>query len=125
MNTHRILLKTVLPLAVVALAATACSDDQKRALGEEDVRDSLHASVEQVVGDAGATLGDDLECTSSIGADGAVSGSCNGTTANGDAVAATYEGTADIDAETCTADMAVTVGDAAPTTATGVDCFAT
>jgi hypothetical protein len=124
MNRNRIL-QALLPLAVVALAATACSDDQKRALGEEDVRDSLRASVEHVVDDAGTTLGDDLECTSSIDTDGTVTGSCDGATADGDAVAAAYAGTADVDAESCTADMTVTVGDAPPTTATGVDCFAT
>jgi hypothetical protein len=123
MNRNRIL-HVLLPVAVVAFAATACSDDQKRALGEVDVRDSLRASVERVLDDAGVTVDDALDCTSSIDAGGAVTGSCDGTTTDGDAVTATYAGTADIDAETCAADMAVTVGDAAPTTASAIDCFA-
>ena len=124
MISNRIL-QTLLPLAVVALAATACSDDQKRALGEEDVRDSLRASTEQVVEADGGTVADDLDCTSSIDVDGTVSGSCTGTTDTGGAISATYDGAADVDAETCTADMAVTVDDGPPTTATDVDCFGT
>ena len=124
MFNHRIL-HVLLPLAVVLVAACACTDDQKRALGEEDVRDSLHASVERVLEDQGDAVGaDGLDCTSSINAAGEVAGTCAGTTEDGDAIAATYVGTADIDAETCVAELTMTVGEAEMPPGSGVDCFA-
>jgi hypothetical protein len=119
------ILRTGLPLAAIAIAATACSDGQKRALGEQDVRDSLRASVEEVVTARGTSVdGDGLDCSASIAADGAVDGHCAGTTAAGEAVAVAYRGTADVDAETCTAVMTVTFAGAAQPAADGVDCFA-
>jgi hypothetical protein len=123
MITNRIL-HALLPLAVLAVAATACSDEDKRALGEQDVRDSLRASTEQVLDEQGAAVDGDLECTSSIGTDGAVQGACTGTAADGTAIVAGYVGTADVDAETCTATMAITVAGAALPDRSNVDCFA-
>jgi hypothetical protein len=115
--------RTLAPLAVVLAAATSCSDDQRRSLGEEDVRDSLHATVERVLDAHGAELDGGLDCTSSIGAEGAVTGSCTGTTADGRPVAGAYTGTADVDAETCTADATVSVAGEQLASDSGVDCF--
>jgi hypothetical protein len=115
---------SLLPLAILAVAATACSDDQKRSLGEQDVRDSLRTSVEQILDDTGDGVdGDGLDCTSSIGSDGTVDGSCAGSTDGGEPVTAAYAGTADIDAETCTAVMTITVGATELPPDDGVDCF--
>lgn len=117
--------RVLLPLAVVLAGASACTDDRKRSLGEEDVRDSLHASVERVLGDHGDAVGaDGLDCTSSINTAGEVAGTCAGATEDGDEIAATYVGTADIDAETCVAELAMTVGAVEMPSGAGVDCFA-
>jgi hypothetical protein len=122
MSKHHAL-KFLAPLAVLALAAS-CSDEQKRDLGEVDVRDSLTASVEQTLGDHDAAVdGDGLDCTSSISEDGAVAGSCEGTMESGDAVTGTYAGTANVDDETCRADLEVTVGGSVLDSESDVDCF--
>jgi hypothetical protein len=115
--------RTLAPLTVVLAAATSCTDAQRRSLGEEDVRDSLHATVERVLDGHGAELDGRLDCTSSIGADGAVSGSCTGSTADGRAVAGAYSGTADVDAETCRAEATVTVAGDRLARDADVDCF--
>jgi hypothetical protein len=109
------------PLAVaVAIAATACTDSQRRSLGEEDVRDALAAAAERVV-DTG--IDGDLDCTSTITTDGAVTGSCTGTTDDGKAVEAVFAGTADVDEERCSADLTVSVGGEQQAHETATNCF--
>ena len=109
------------PLAVaVAIAATACTDADRRELGQEDVRDSLRAAAERVV-DSG--IDGDLDCTSTITADGAVTGSCTGTTDDGKAVEAVFAGTADVDDERCSADLTVSVGGEQQAHETATNCF--
>jgi hypothetical protein len=109
------------PLAVaIAIAATACTDSDRRELGAEDVRDSLRAAAERVV-DTG--IDGDLDCTSTIAANGAVAGSCTGTTDDGKAVEAVFAGTADVDEEHCSADLTVSVGGEQQAHETATNCF--
>jgi len=108
--------------AVVAIAATAaCTDSERRGLGEEDVRDSLRATAERVVD---APIDGDLDCTSSITVDGAVTGSCTGTTDDGHAVEAVLAGTADVDAERCSGDVTVSVDGEQQAHESAANCFA-
>ncbi len=123
MITTRIL-HTLLPLAVVTVAAAGCTADDKRELGEQDIRDSLRASAGRVLDEHSTSADGALRCTARIGADGVATGSCSGTTADGVAFVVRYDGTADVDAETCTATMAVTVDGVAQADRPGVDCFA-
>ena len=120
MNTAR-LIRTLAPLAVVvAIGATACTDSDRRELGEEDVRDSLRAAAERVVD---VEVDGDFDCTSTISQGGAVTGSCTGTTADGQAVEAVFAGTADVDEESCSADLTVSVGGRAAGPRAATNCF--
>lgn len=121
MTNHRILVGLV-PLVIIVSAA--CTDDQRRSLGEEDVRDSLRASVERVLEDHGGAPDGDLECTATIGADGAVDAACTGRADDGAAISGSYVGTADVEAETCTAELTVAVGPTDAPVEPAVDCFA-
>jgi hypothetical protein len=120
MNTAR-LLRIIAPIAVVvAIGATACTDADRRELGEEDVRDSLRAAAERVVD---VEIAGDFDCTSTISQGGAVTGSCTGTTADGQAVEAVFAGTADVDEETCSADLTVSVGGEQQAHEAATSCF--
>ena len=65
----------------------ACSDEQRRSLGEEDARASLSDQTGAAVDATGGALDGDLDCTASIDASGVATAVCTGTTATGDAVA--------------------------------------
>ena len=118
MNTN-LRLRYLAPFAVVAaIAATACTDSQRRSLGEEDVRDSLRAATERVV-----EVDGDLDCTSTIATDGAVAGTCTGTTDEGQNVEAAFAGTADVDDETCSAVLTVSVGGQEQARESATNCF--
>ena len=123
MITTRIL-HTLLPLAIVTVAAVGCTADDKRELGEQDIRDSLQASADRVLDERSTSADGALRCTARISTDGVATGSCSGTTADGVPFVVRYDGTADIDAETCTATMAVTIDGVAQADRAGVDCFA-
>ena len=120
----RCIVRILLPIGVALIAVAGCNADDKRELGEQDVRDSLRASVEDVLAERSTSVEGQLDCTSTIGADGAVEGSCSGTTASGEPVVVRYAGVADIGAETCSATMTVTIGGGALPDRAGVDCFA-
>jgi hypothetical protein len=108
------------PIAVVVAfaAATGCTDSQRRSLGEEDIRDSLRSATERVV-----EIDGDLDCTSTITTDGAVAGTCTGTTDDGEAVEAVFAGTADVDDERCSADLIVSVGGEQQARESATNCF--
>jgi hypothetical protein len=122
MGNKRIL-QILLPLGVV-VALAGCNAEDKRELGEQDVRDSLRSSVEDVLAERSTSVDGRLDCTSTIGSDGVVEGSCSGTTKSGEAVVLRYVGVADIGEERCVATMAVTIGGVALADRAGVDCFA-
>lgn len=110
-------------LAVLAVTATACSDDDKRALGEVDVRESLTVQVEDALSEQQLDLDGDLDCSATITEAGEVDSTCSGTTTSGEEVSGVYTGEADIDAETCTADLVVTVDGSPAVERSSVDCF--
>ncbi len=115
-------LATVTILAALTVVA-GCSDEQRRDLGEEDARDALVAQVEQVVADQGLELDGDLDCTANIDEASAVTSSCTGTTTSGATVSGTFTGTADVDAETCTAQLAVEIDGKSVADEPDVNCF--
>ena len=55
----------IVTVGLLALGA-GCSDEQRRDLGEEDIRQSLTDHVEQVAGDQGVELDGDLTSESGI-----------------------------------------------------------
>jgi hypothetical protein len=112
-------------LAIASLGIVgACSDEQRRSLGEEDARASLSSRTSAAADAAGGSLDGDLDCTASIDTSGVVTAACAGSTATGDAVTGDYTGTADVDAETCEARLVVTVAGQPVTDEAVVDCFA-
>ena len=110
-------------LAAGVLALGACTDEQRRELGEIDVRDELHDRVEQAADNSGQTIRGDLECDSSITETGQVTASCVGVTDLGDDVAGSFEGTADVEDERCEATLVINVGDDAVVTEPDASCF--
>jgi hypothetical protein len=112
-------------LASVALivVASACNHADRKELGEEDARAMLQQRVEQAVTGRNLSLDGGLRCTAGIDDQGALSASCQGTTTSKQAVSATMAGTADVDAETCTAQLAVAVDGEQVATEPDVDCF--
>jgi hypothetical protein len=110
--------------AVTLLVAAGCTDEQKTALGELDVQDSLTHRVEQAVEDQGLEVDDDdLACSAEIAADGALTASCSGDTTSAEPVLGSFAGTADIDDETCAAQLVVAVAGATVVDEADVDCF--
>ena len=117
-------LVAVAAAALLAVAA-GCSDEQRRDLGEEDIRQSLGESVEQVAADQGLEVDGDLTCTADITTEGAVSASCDGTTTSGATLAGTLEGTADVDVDdpSCSGHLVVLVDGASAADEPAADCF--
>ncbi len=118
---HRRLVTVTIVAALTVVAG--CSDEQRRDLGEEDARDALVAQVEQVVADQGLELDGDLDCTANIDETSAVTSSCTGTATSGAVVGGTFTGTADVDAETCTAQLVVEIDSEQVADDPDVDCF--
>ena len=110
-------------LGVGILALGACNADQRRGLGEIDVRDELHDRVEQAVSDQGQSIKGDLDCHADIDRSGSLSASCAGVTDDGEGVSGTFDGTADVEAEECEAALTVTVADLVVITQPAVPCF--
>jgi hypothetical protein len=109
-RSHRRRNLLVAACALAGLAFTSCSAEQRREMGEQDVHDSLASHVSRAVNDRSLAISDSLDCTSTITVDSHISASCVGIADSGQAVAASFSGTADVDAETCTALLVVDIG---------------
>jgi len=95
---------------VVLLALAGCSKEQRRDLGEIDVRDVLNGEPERAVADNDLDVDGNLDGTADIDADSNMVASCARTSTAGDAISGTFAGTADVDAEQCSARLVITVG---------------
>jgi hypothetical protein len=113
----------VVAAVVVVLLLTGCTDAQKRTLGEEDVRVSLRDQVAQTVEDQGLSISGSLQCTSDITTGSDLTATCEGTTKTGATVHGGYDGTADVDAETCRATLVVEIDGTQAARQAGVRCF--
>lgn len=123
-SVRRTRVLAVLTAVIVTVGAAACSEEQRRDLGEVDIRETLADHVEQVVENQELALDGDLDCTADIADDDlAVTSSCTGETSSGLTVSGSFTGSADVEAEECTAALAVTIGDEAVADESGVDCF--
>jgi hypothetical protein len=107
----------------VLLALAGCSKEQRRDLGEIDVRDVLHGEVERAAADHDLDVDGDLVCTSDIDAESKVVASCAGTATSGEAISGTFAGTADVDAEQCSALLVITAGDDELVNDPDAECF--
>lgn len=124
-RNHRRRNLLVAACALAVLAFTSCSAEQRRELGEQDIHDSLASHVSRAINDRSLAMSDPLDCTSTITVDSHVSASCVGTAASGQAVAASFTGTADVNAETCTAVLVVDIDGSRVIDQPYVQCFAT
>jgi len=124
-TSHRPGLLALVSVGLLAIAAVGCSDEQRRDLGEEDVRQSLTEHVEQVAGDQDLEIDGDLTCTADITDGSTLTASCDGTTSTGGAIVGTFDGSADMetDPEVCTAHLVVLVDQASVADEADVDCF--
>ena len=109
-RNHRRRNLLVAACALTMLAFSSCSAADRREFGEQDIHDSLASHVTRAINDRSLSLSESLDCTSTITVDSLVSASCVGTANSGQAVAATFTGTADVYAETCTAVLVVDIG---------------
>jgi hypothetical protein len=113
-------------VAVAALACFAiagCTSDQRRSLGEEDLRDSLESLTVAAVDSVAASANGPLSCTAAITGGSAATATCTGTVDGGGVVEATFTGTADVDAETCSAQLLVRIDGETVAERGGVHCF--
>jgi hypothetical protein len=108
-RSHRRRNLVVAACALTVLAVTSCSAADRREFGEQDIHDSLASHLTRAVNDRSLSLSDSLDCTSTITVDSHVSASCVGTANSGQAIAASFTGTADVFAETCTAVLVVDI----------------
>lgn len=109
-------------LATVVLVV-GCTADQRRGLGEEDARDALTMQIETALSDHGLALEGDLACHAVLTPNSAMTADCVGMTESGVAVAGTFDGTADADAETCSVRFVVEIDDEPVVDQPHVDCF--
>jgi hypothetical protein len=123
-RSHRRRNLLVAASALAVLAFTSCSAEQRREMGEQDVHDSLASHVSRAINDRSLAMTDSLDCTSIITADSHVSALCVGIATSGQAVAASYTGTADVNAETCTAVLVVDIDGSRVIDQPYVQCFA-
>ncbi len=110
------------PLAAAVLAV-GCTADQRRGLGEEDARDALTMQVERAVADRGLELDGDLACRAALAVDSALTAECAGLTVSGVVVAGSFDGTADVDAESCSVRLVVEIDETPVVERPQVDCF--
>ena len=75
--------------AIAILITTGCTASQRRALGEEDVKDTLSSYVSKALTDQKLSLDGHLDCTSDIDTASKVSASCVGVTKDGNTVRGT------------------------------------
>jgi hypothetical protein len=122
-RNHRSMRMLVAIGALAVIALTACNASQRRALGEMDIHDSLASHLTRAVSDRSLSVREPLDCTSQIHPDSHVSASCVGTASSGQAIAATYLGTADVDAEQCTAVLVVDIDSNRVVDQPFVQCF--
>ena len=122
-RNHRSMRMLVAIGALAVIALTACNASQRRALGEMDIHDSLASHLTRAVSDRSLSVREPLDCTSHIHPDSHVSASCVGTASSGQAISATYTGTADVDAEQCTAVLVVDIDSNRVVDQPFVQCF--
>jgi hypothetical protein len=96
--------------AVVVLASTGCSKEQRRDLGEEDVKVVLEGKVEKAVEDKDLAVDGNSSCRADLDAEPKVTASCKGTTESGEAIDGTFDGTADVNDAKCTPNLKVDIG---------------
>jgi hypothetical protein len=111
--------------AVVVLATTGCSKEQRRDLGEEDVKVVLEGKVETAVEDKDLAVDGNLSCRADLDAEPKVTASCTGTTESGEAINGSFDGTADVNDAKCTATLKVDIGGKEVVNEPAVDCFHT
>ena len=86
------------------------------------ITEILHDKTEEVLEANDVSVDGDLECEADIADDNSTTGSCTGTSEEGDWIASTLSGTVDIDEGTCAANVVVKVADDTLTDESDLDC---
>ena len=106
---------------LVALVA-GCSEEQRRDVGGVGLTEILHDKTEAVLEANDVRVDGDLDCEADIADDNTTTGSCTGTSEQGDAITSTLSGTVDVDEGTCDANVVVEVGEHTLTDESDLDC---
>jgi hypothetical protein len=93
----------------LALAGVSCSDEQQRDIEGAAVVPVLEERTLDVLDEQNIDLDGDLVCSADIADDGAVTGTCTGTTNAGDSITSTLDGTVIVEDAECTSSVAVVV----------------
>jgi hypothetical protein len=108
--------------AAALLVGSACSEEQRRDIEGGAIRSVIEDATEDALDDEGIGI-DDLDCEADIDDDGIVTGSCDGTTDDGDDIETELLGTVDVDEAECDAILTVTVADDLIDERDGFDCL--
>ena len=110
MRRWRVLPVAAILLASLAAPSTVWAQPPAAAAAEAPAAEGSFKYFAFLSDDRSLAMSDSLDCTSTITVDSHISASCVGIADSGQAVAASFSGTADVDAETCTALLVVDIG---------------
>jgi hypothetical protein len=110
-------------VAVLLVGASACTEEQRRDVEGATVSVALEADTKSVLDVENIELDGELDCSADIADDGAVTGTCEGTDADGNDVLSSIEGTVDVDEASCDSVFQVTVAGEVVIEDTDHDCL--
>jgi hypothetical protein len=109
MNGRRRLAAPLVGVIVLAFAGVSCSEEQQRDVEGAAVVTVLEERTLDVLDEQNVDLDGELDCSADIADDGAVTGTCTGTTDAGDPVTATLDGTVEVEDAECSSSVTVSV----------------
>lgn len=115
--------RSALAVGVLAVALISCSEEQRRDIEGATVSAELKADTESALDSRNIDLDGELDCSADIADDGRVTGTCDGTDDDGNAVSSSIEGTVDVDEAECESVLTVTVAGDVVLEDTDHDCL--
>jgi hypothetical protein len=109
MNGRRRPAALLVGVIALAFAGASCSEEQQRDIEGAAVVTVLEERTLDVLDEQNIDLDGELDCSADIADDGAVTGTCTGTTDAGDSITSTLDGTVDVDEAECTSSVTVSV----------------
>lgn len=100
--------KVSISIVAALLAITACTEEQRRDVEGAGIRATLQDETESALDGEDIDI-DELNCEADIDDDGIVTGSCEGTTSDGDDIQSELLGTVDVDEAECDAILTISV----------------
>jgi hypothetical protein len=109
MNGRRRPAALLVGVIALAFAGVSCSEEQQRDIEGAAVVTVLEERTLDVLDEQNIDLDGELDCSADIAEDGAVTGTCTGTTDAGDSVTSALDGTVDVDEAECASSVTVSV----------------